>query len=45
MTAGGYGAFVWYGHGDVAWVHMLAGNLERLGVHVFLDAWELVAEP
>ena len=28
---------------DAAWVHVLAGNLERLGVRVFLDAWELVA--
>ena len=43
MTAEGYDAFVSYGHGDAAWVHVLAGNLERLGVRVFLDAWELVA--
>ena len=43
MTAEGYDAFVSYGHGDAAWVHVLAENLERLGVRVFLDAWELVA--
>jgi tetratricopeptide (TPR) repeat protein len=43
MTAEGYDAFVSYGHGDAEWVHALAGNLERLGLHVFLDAWELVA--
>ena len=43
MTAEGYDAFVSYGHGDAAWVHVLAGNLERLGVRVFLDVWELVA--
>ncbi len=43
MTAEGYDAFVSYGHADAAWVRTLAGNLERLGVHVFLDAWELVA--
>jgi tetratricopeptide (TPR) repeat protein len=38
-----YDAFVSYGHGDAVWVHTLADNLERLGLHVFLDAWELVA--
>jgi tetratricopeptide (TPR) repeat protein len=43
MTAEGYDAFVSYGHADAAWVHALAENLERLGVRVFLDAWELVA--
>ena len=43
MTAEGYDAFVSYGHADAAWVHVLAGNLEELGVRVFLDAWELVA--
>jgi tetratricopeptide (TPR) repeat protein len=40
--ADSYDAFLSYGHGDAEWVHILAGNLERLGVHVFLDAWELV---
>jgi TIR domain/CHAT domain len=43
MAAEGYDAFVSYGHGDAEWVHALADNLERLGLHVFLDAWELVA--
>jgi tetratricopeptide (TPR) repeat protein len=43
MTAEGYDAFVSYSHADAAWVHALAGNLERLGLHVFLDVWELVA--
>src|SRR5215475_11216774 len=43
MTAERYDAFVSYGHGDSDWARTLAGNLERLSVHVFLDAWELVA--
>jgi tetratricopeptide (TPR) repeat protein len=43
MSAERYDAFVSYGHGDAEWVHTLAGNLERLGLRVFLDAWELVA--
>jgi tetratricopeptide (TPR) repeat protein len=43
MTAEGYDAFVSYGHGDSDWARTLAGNLERLGLHIFLDAWELVA--
>jgi tetratricopeptide (TPR) repeat protein len=43
MVASGYDAFLSYGHGDAVWVHTLAGNLERLGLRVFLDAWELVA--
>jgi hypothetical protein len=43
MAAERFDAFVSYGHGDAEWVHVLAGNLERLGLHVFLDAWELVA--
>lgn len=43
MTAERYDAFVSYGHGDAEWVHALAGNLERLGLRVFLDVWELVA--
>ena len=43
MAADRFDAFVSYGHGDAEWVHALAGNLERLGLRVFLDAWELVA--
>jgi tetratricopeptide (TPR) repeat protein len=43
MSAERYDAFVSYGHGDAPWVHTLAENLERLGLRVFLDAWELVA--
>ena len=43
MSAERYDAFVSYGHGDASWVHTLAENLERLGLRVFLDAWELVA--
>jgi len=43
MAAEDYDAFVSYGHGDAEWVHTLAANLERVGLHVFLDAWELVA--
>jgi tetratricopeptide (TPR) repeat protein len=43
MSAESYDAFVSYGHGDAEWVHALAGNLERLGLHAFLDVWELVA--
>jgi tetratricopeptide (TPR) repeat protein len=42
VTAEGYDAFVSYAHADAAWVHALAENLERLGLRVFLDAWELV---
>src|SRR5262249_61441854 len=43
VTAEGFDAFVSYGHGDAGWVRSLAENLERLGLRVFLDAWELVA--
>ena len=43
MVPEGYDAFVSYGHGDAVWVRALADNLERLGLRVFLDAWELVA--
>lgn len=43
MAAKRYDAFVSYGSGDAEWVLVLAGNLVRLGLHVFLDAWELVA--
>jgi TIR domain-containing protein len=42
MTAERFDAVVSYGHGDADWVHTLAENLERLDLHVFLDAWELV---
>jgi hypothetical protein len=38
-----FDAFVSYGRGDADWVHTLAENLERLGLQVFLDDWELVA--
>jgi hypothetical protein len=43
MAAESYDAFVSYSHGDAEWVQALAGNLERLGLRVFLDAWELGA--
>jgi tetratricopeptide (TPR) repeat protein len=43
MAGEDYDAFVSYGHGDAEWVHALARNLERLGLHIFLDAWELAA--
>src|SRR5262249_50753767 len=43
VTAEGFDAFVSYGHGDAGWVRSLAEDLERLGVRVFLDAWERVA--
>ena len=43
MTAQRYDAFVSYGHGDAEWVQALAENLQLLGLHVFLDKWELVA--
>jgi TIR domain len=40
---GGWDVFVSYGHEDAAWVRVLAANLHRAGVEVFLDEWELVA--
>jgi hypothetical protein len=43
MTAERYDAFVSYGHGDAGWAQALAENLRRLGPHVFLDRWGLVA--
>ena len=43
MAAEHYDAYLSHGHGDAAWAHKLAENLERLGIRVFLDAWELVA--
>ena len=42
MVVGGWDVFVSYGHGDAAWVRVLAGNLHRAGFEVFLDEWELV---
>jgi tetratricopeptide (TPR) repeat protein len=42
MTAEHFDAYVSYSRGDADWVHTLAGNLERLELHVFLDVWELV---
>jgi tetratricopeptide (TPR) repeat protein len=42
MAEGGWDAFVSYGHGDAAWVRVLAANLHRAGFDVFLDEWELV---
>jgi len=43
MASDDYDAFVSYGHGDAVRVRALADNLERLGLRVFLDTWELVA--
>ncbi|NUP66099.1 MAG: tetratricopeptide repeat protein [Nonomuraea sp.] len=37
-----YDVFVSYAHVDATWVTDLAGNLERLGLRVWLDRWELV---
>ncbi len=42
MTVGGWDVFVSYGHEDAAWVRVLAGNLHRAGLDVFVDEWELV---
>jgi tetratricopeptide (TPR) repeat protein len=36
-----FDVFVSYGHHDADWVHTLAENLHRLGLDVFLDAWEI----
>jgi tetratricopeptide (TPR) repeat protein len=33
--------FVSYGHGDAEWVRVLAANLHRTGLSVFLDEWEM----
>ena len=43
MAANGWDAFLLYGDSDAIWVRTLAENLERLGLRVFLDAWESVA--
>ncbi|MCX5557409.1 tetratricopeptide repeat protein [Streptomyces sp. NBC_00038] len=40
--AGRFDAFVSYAHEDEPWAKALAENLERLGLHVWLDQWELV---
>jgi len=37
-----FDAFISYGHQDQAWVHTLAENLQRAGLRVFLDAWEIL---
>jgi hypothetical protein len=37
-----YDVFLSYGHGDAPWVEILAGNLHRCGLDVFLDRWEIV---
>ncbi|MFF1682457.1 TIR domain-containing protein [Streptomyces sp. NPDC058256] len=39
---GRFDAFVSYAHEDEPWAKTLAENLERLGLHVWLDQWELV---
>ncbi|WP_250287599.1 toll/interleukin-1 receptor domain-containing protein [Frankia sp. CiP1_Cm_nod2] len=41
--AGGFDVFVSYGHADQEWVRVLAENLERAGLHVFYDEWEISA--
>ena len=42
MAVGGWDVFVSYGHGDAAWVRVLAGNLHQAQFEVFFDEWELV---
>ena len=41
MAEGSWDVFVSYGHGDAEWVRVLASNLHRAGLSVFLDEWEL----
>jgi tetratricopeptide (TPR) repeat protein len=41
--ADGFDVFVSYGHEDQPWVRTLAENLERAGLHVFYDEWEIGA--
>jgi hypothetical protein len=36
-----YDAFVSYAHRDATWVQVLAANLHRAGLEVFLDRWEI----
>ena len=38
-----FDAFISYTRADEAWAHTLANNLERLGLHCFLDVWEIKA--
>jgi len=38
-----FDVFVSYSHADAGWVTVLADNLERLGLHVFLDEYEFGA--
>jgi len=38
-----YDVFISYWHEDREWVATLAGNLERLGVKVWWDGWEIIA--
>ncbi|ABW16118.1 Tetratricopeptide TPR_2 repeat protein [Parafrankia sp. EAN1pec] len=38
-----FDVFVSYGHDDQVWVRALAENLERAGLHVFYDEWEILA--
>jgi len=33
MAVGGWDVFVSYGHGDAAWVRVLAGNLHRVSAY------------
>ncbi len=37
-----FDVFVSYGHGDQPWVRVLAENLERAGLHVFYDEWDIL---
>lgn len=46
MTDGstdGFDVFVSYGHGDRPWVRVIAENLERAGLHVLYDEWDILA--
>ena|SRR5215211_3627252 len=36
-----FDAFVSYGHDDADWALILAENLHRAGLEVFLDKWEI----
>jgi tetratricopeptide (TPR) repeat protein len=38
-----FDVFISYGHADQPWVRVLAENLERAGLHVFYDEWEIGA--
>ena len=41
MDAERYDAFISYAHRDAEWVQVLADNLHRAGLDVFLDRWEI----